>query len=428
MSVTTKKIQLLPFTDSKEERERIYNYLRDGIYNQHHILNTYMSQMGVVYYKYNKDIKNPDYKEEVKAIFRNTNIAIKDFTQAKGLAMAANCGMQVKSDFSIAIRNGLAKGERSLPFYKRDFPLLVPSRFLNFYSTTESYKDDFGEIKTRDIYAIKFVNGIHFKVVLGSRGRNDFYINSLLDSILNDPDNYHVCGSSIQFSKGGKIILNLTVKISKQAEEYEPVKGRVMGLAMGYDKCLVAAISDKDDAYSIGDYIQESIVEERIKIQEYTQRLQRSMKSAQGGRGRKRKMRSFDKKGSHEKNVVRHFNHILSKNVVEFAKKHKVETIVIEDVNEKELKDHPTLLRNWSFYQLITFISYKAKAYGISVEKSSSKDKPRMQCCFCGEALDKEDIIPKEIEWQNELYFTCPKCGKRIEYSFNKAKNMTVMG
>ena len=54
--VTTKKIQLFPVGE-KEERDRVYRYLRDGIYHQYQILNTYMSQVGCLYYKYDKDFK-----------------------------------------------------------------------------------------------------------------------------------------------------------------------------------------------------------------------------------------------------------------------------------------------------------------------------------------------------------------------------------
>ena len=426
MSITTKKIQLIPLGD-KEEKERVYQYLRDGIYNQHHILNTYMSQVGCLYYKYNKNYKDPNFKDEYNAIFRNTNAAIYGMTQAKGLGMAGSCGMRVKNDFSTALKNGLAKGERALPFYKRNFPLLIQARFLNFYTTTESYIDEEGAQKTRDIFAIKFVNGIHFKVVLGTRGKRDYFLPSLLDSIITDPVNYKVCGSTIQITKKGKIILNLTVKINKDLEKYEAVEGRVMAVAMGYDKCLVAALSDSDDVIVFGKDIKESVVEKRLKIQAYNQKLQIALKEAQGGHGRNRKLKRFNERGHYEKNVVKHYNHILSKEVVDFAKKHNVETIILEDITREDLEEHPVLLRNWSYYQLETFITYKAKGY-MDVLESKSKDAPRIACCKCGSKLDDDSIIPKEIEWCHELCFTCPDCKETIEYSYNKAKNITVMG
>ena len=427
--ITTKKMQLIPVGE-KEERDRVYQYRRDGIYNQHKILNTYMSQTGIIYYKYNKDYKDPGFKEEYKMIFRNTNTAIHDFEQAKGLGMAGNCAMRVKQDFSTALKNGLAKGERALPFYKRDFPLIVPSRFMTFYTGEDRYIDDEGVEQTVSAYFIKFVNGIHFKVILGS-GRNkkpDKYLPSLLRSIVEDPDNYHVCGSTIQFTKkGGKIILNLSVKINKEAEAYKPVPGRIMGLAMGYDKCLVAAMSDDEEMYTIADSMKENIIEKRKRIQEDNRRMQISLKEAKGGHGRGRKLAKIEQHKNYEKNVMRNFNHELSKKVVALAKEHKAEAILVEDISGAELENYPVLLRNWSYYQLQSYISYKAKQEGIDVVIGKGKrteEEIRGACCFCGCILDDENIIPKEIEWCHELSFTCPDCKKTIDYSYNKAKNM----
>lgn len=476
MSVTTKKIQLIPIGDN-EEKNRVYQYIREGIYSQYRILNTYMSQIGTLYYScnravksehfrtefnnilkdteniyeqlnymnlgdimrqletvqssYNKkkrDLSDDEIKEKMKNIFRNKNEAIFDIKQAKGLGMAGNCGQKVRQDFSTALKNGLARGERQLPYYKRNFPLLIPSRFLTFYQTTKEYEAEDGSIKEREVVAIKFVNGINFEVSIGTRGKRDFFLPALLDSIINDPDNYKVAGSTIQITNKGKIILALTVRINKEVEKYVPVEGRRMGLALGYDKCLTAAISDDDKEYYIGDNIQESIVQKRIAIQEYNRKLQIALKGAQGGHGRDRKMRNFDKKGCYEKNIVQNFNHILSKQVVDFAKKHKVEKIIIEDMDKQMLEDYPVLLRNWSFYQLITFITYKAKTYNIDVITSESKDAPRLACCKCGCKLDQENLMPKEIEWCHTLSFVCPNCKEQIDYSYNKAKNMTVMG
>ena len=427
MSLTVKKIQLVPLGE-KEERDRVYKYLRDAIYNQHHILNTYMSQVGTLYYSCNKDYKSVEFKEGKRNIFRNTNTAIHDLPQAKGLGMAGACGRRVDKDFSTALKNGLAKGERRLPFYKRDFPLLTPGRFIRFYTTEYTYTDDNGEPVTKDIYAIKFVNGINFRVVLGSKGDRDLYLTSVLDGIVNKPDKYSVRDSSISMTNKGKIILNLTVRIDKEEEKYEAKEGRIMGLALGYDKCLVAALSDSDKAYGIGDYLKNSIVDKRIEIQEFNQHLQKELRYAKGGHGRKKKLRNFNERGSYEKNYMQNCNHKLSKSVVEFAKSHKVECIVVEKIEKEDLEKHPVLLRNWSYYQLVQFITYKAEKEGIKVVEAKEVNKARKYCCGCGCELKGEDVIPKEIEWQHELSFTCPECGTRIEYSYNKAKNLTVMG
>ena len=437
-TITTKKIQLFPVGE-KEERDRVYKYLRDGIYHQYCILNTYMSQVGCLYYKYDKQFTNPNFKEEMKAIFRNTNTAIHDIEQAKGLGMAGNCGMKVKQDFSTALKNGLARGERNLPFYKRDFPLMVPSRFITIYTGEDTYLTDSGEKKTIIAYFFKFVNGIHFKMYLGA-GKNkqpDRFLPALLESIVTDPEHYKVCGSTIQITNKGKIILNLTVSISKEVTEYVPERGKIIGLALGYDKCLVAAISGDKYEYEIGYTIKHDLVDKRMNIQKHYEELQRALKDANGGHGRGKKLAKLEQHKSYEKNYVRTYNHKLSKLVVALAKENKISTIVMEDITKSDLDDYPVLLRNWSYYQLVQFITYKAEREGIVVitskdpEKKSDEDVRRTVrnvCSCCGEVFDEEETLPKVADWTEEIHFKCPHCGETIGYAFNKARNLTVMG
>ncbi len=469
MSVTTKKMQIYPIGDPEEVR-RVYNYIRDDIYNQYKLLNIYMGQMIELFYEQNMDTgselfqkkmeeiladtekamelleldqakaftrnlyngiksaETEDYKEKKNKIFRNTNKNIESIKQAKGLAMTGNCGQQVRADFNKAIKNGLARGECRAPFYKRNFPLLVPSRFINFYTTQVVVQKEDGSEEKKEIFAFKFVNGIHFKVILGSKNR-DYMLAPLLDKILTDPEHHKVCGSKIQLREDGKIMLLLSVDItSREKENYDPVEGRTMGLAMGYDKCLVAALSDSDEVFELASEDKESIINKRIDIQNRFRTLFSALKEAKGGHGRKRKLDAIKRQRAYEKNIVLKWNHELSNKVIEFAKKHKVSTIIIEPIEKRDLKNYPTLLRNWSYFQLNQFINYKATGVGISVKESENPVNVRMCCCKCGCKLEKENIFPVQFEWCNEFSFTCPNCDNKIEYSYNKAKNMTVMG
>ena len=519
MAITTKKIRLIPLGD-KEEVTRVYDYLRDGMYNQHHMLNIYMSEVASLFYscnmdtdsdlykkgyekifsetndvykkleskligpyvtsmdkhvkdtkkeindikkeikdadKYVKDmekhvkdlkkelkeadkgISSPEYKEKYNMIFRNTNKNIEFIKQAKGLGMTGTCGMRVRSDFSTALKSGLARGEKRLPFYKKDFPLLVPGRFINFYYDKEKYINDKGEEKERDIIVFKFVNHIYFKVIVGTYGKNNTFIISLLDSIINDSEHYNVRGSSIQFDKRNKnkIILNLTVDIKKKKEEqYIPEPNKVMGLSMGFNKCITAALKDTDEIYEIGNAAtKEEIINNRIYIQRRRREMQINLKNARGGHGRKRKVdNTFIRQRAYEKNCMKNFNHILSKEVIDFAKKNKVSTIIIEDIEKEDLRDYPVLLRNWSYFQLEEFIKYKAAAEGIEFKKASKKTSSIKKdenglhintgCCKCGSEIEinTQDSDMADFEWCKNITFICPECNEQIDYSYNKAK------
>ena len=425
MSITCKKLKIVPIGD-KEEVYRVYEYIRNGMYSQYRMLNTYMSQVGTLYYKYDRNIKDPEFQNEYNAIFRNTNTAIHDIEQATGLGMSGNCGMKVKQDFSTALKNGLAKGERQLPYYKRDFPLLVPGRFIRLKEVTEEYQAEDGTAKTTKAYHIKFVNGINFKIVMGSKGKRDFRLTSLLDGILNDTDHYKVCGSSIQLD-GKKIILNMTVKIDKEVIPYVPIKGKKMGIVLGYDQPLVAAFSTEDTEYYVGADVCSEILERRQAIQKFNQKLYQSQKLAKTGHGRKRYMRRVYQQGHYEKNVMRNYNHKLSAAVISLAVTNKVETIILDNLTKDKLKDAPIILRNWSYYQLIDFITYKAKAVGIEVIVDEPAEDDIERCGSCGEHIDNlSDLCNNIIVNTEDRTFICPHCGQVLDTRYNKAKNITL--
>ena len=91
--------------------------------------------------------------KEYQKNFKNSNPIFKDLELGKGIDTLSAVTQKVKKDFSISLKNGLAKGERSSINYKRNFPLMTRGRSLTFYEQD-------GEI------LIKWVNKIIFKVTV----------------------------------------------------------------------------------------------------------------------------------------------------------------------------------------------------------------------------------------------------------------------
>ena len=264
--VFTKRIKIMPLGD-KNEIDRVYEYLRDAMYKQYIVLNRYMSEVGTLFYHCNRDISSDEWKQGYREIFLASNPLISDIEQPKGLGMYGSVSMKVKQDFSTALKNGLAKGERSFPYYKRDFPLLIQGRFLSFYTTsTEDGKK---------IYAIKFVNKINFKVILGSRGSRDRFLVGTLEALCTGNDKYKVCGSQIVLDKG-KIYLHLTL-MTDGVEDYVPHEGKTMGVVLGYSTPIMCSFSDSDKEYTVGN--PDEFIQNRIDLQEQYKRLQRTIKS-----------------------------------------------------------------------------------------------------------------------------------------------------
>ncbi|MCM1308493.1 MAG: hypothetical protein NC223_07840 [Butyrivibrio sp.] len=67
MQTITRKIRLLPVGD-KEEVNRVYKYIRDGMYAQYQACNLLMGQLASEYFKCNRDIKSDSFKTAQKEI------------------------------------------------------------------------------------------------------------------------------------------------------------------------------------------------------------------------------------------------------------------------------------------------------------------------------------------------------------------------
>ena len=111
----TRKIQIVPVGD-EEEKDRVYKYLRDGIFNQNKMMNQYMSAL---YIAKIQDISKDDRKELNNLYGRISSgkkgsAYDKDIVFPKGLSTNAMC-QEVRKNFSKAYKDGLLYGKVSLP-------------------------------------------------------------------------------------------------------------------------------------------------------------------------------------------------------------------------------------------------------------------------------------------------------------------------
>ena len=131
---------------------------------------------------------------------QNTLYIFNDIEFGKGIDSKSAITQKVKKDFSAALKNGLARGERSATNYKRTTPLITRGRSLKFNYDTN------GNV------IIKWVNGITFKVVIGEF-KNSLELNSTLHKIINNE--YKLGQSSLYFNKKNELILILTLSGTK---------------------------------------------------------------------------------------------------------------------------------------------------------------------------------------------------------------------
>ena len=419
--ILTRKIQLFPVGD-KEEIDRVYKYLRDGIFNQNKAMNQYMSAL---YMATIEDISKDDRKELNQLYTRIStskkgSAYSKDIEFPKGLPTTASLGQAVRQDFSKACKDGLLYGKISLPTYRKDNPLLVhvdyvrlrstnPHKDNGIYHNYESHTEFLENIYSKDLeILIKFVNNITFKMILGNPHKSAS-LRSELQQIFEE--NYKVCGSSIQID-GKKIILNMSMDIPKQ--ELELDENTVVGVDLGVAIPAVCGLNNNS-------YIRQSIGSKddflriRTQLQAQRRRLQKSLKSTSGGHGRGKKMKAMNRLTDRERNFVKSYNHFVSKNVVDFAVKNRAKYINMEDLSGFDSSEF--ILRNWSFYELQQFITYKASKYGIEVRKINPYHTSQT-CSCCGHW--------EEGQRTDQSHFKCKACGEELNADFNASRNIAM--
>lgn len=307
---------------------------------------------------------------------------------------------RAKKDFATALKNGMAKGERSLTNYKRDFPLMTRGeRWLKF-----EYDED-----SDDIY-INWLHGIRFKVVLGyKKNENSIELRHTLHKVINKE--YKICDSSMQFDRNNNLILNLTLDIPLNIKN-EHIEGRILGVDLGIKYPAYVCLSD--DTYkrkSIG--CAEDFIKFREQIRARRYRLQKQLSMVKGGKGRNKKLQALDRIKDKERNFVKTYNHMISKNVVEFAKNHKCESINLEKLTKDGFPN--MILSKWSYYELQNMIEYKAERERISV-KYVDPAYTSQTCSKCG-YIDKENRTSQEK-------FKCIECGFELNADHNAAINI----
>lgn len=418
--ILTRKIQLIPVGD-KEETNRVYKYLRDGIYNQNKAMNQYISALYVgAIQDFSKDAR-----AELNKLYGRVSASkkgsayTKDIIFPKGLPIGM-MAMNVNQDFSKSCKDGLLYGKVSLPTYKKDNPLIVhvdyvrlrktnPHRDNGIYYDYESYADFLKHLHKSDLEVfIKFANNITFKMIFGNPHKS----HGLREEIRQIFEEYYkVRGSSIQIN-GKKIILNLSMEVPK--EDIKLDENVVVGVDLGIAIPAVCVLNNNE-------YIRKSIGSKddflriRTQIQSQRRRLQKSLTATNGGHGRNKKLQALNRLSNRERNFVKTYNHYVSKQVVDFAVKNKAKYINVEDLSGFDSSKF--ILRNWSYYELQQFITYKASKYGIEVRKINPYHTSQV-CSKCGHWEEGQRI--------DQAHFICKECGSEMNADFNAARNIAM--
>lgn len=406
--ILTRKIKILPI-GNREYINSVYKELREKMKVQSKAMNEYISALYLA--ELNKITK--DERKELNNLYGRDSFSklgsaySTELDFFKGLNHANRLAHNTRNKFSKQCKDGLMYGKVSLATFKDDSPIFIPKSKLRFSHNYENHQDFLDNLKNKELDIIlKLTKEIAFKVILGQPHKSQ-EIRSVFKNIFEET--YKVCDSSIQID-GTKIILNLTLEIP--TKEIKLDEDTVVGVDLGLAIPAVCGLNNNN-------YIRQSIgcandfLRVRTKIQAQKRSLQQSLKYSSGGHGRKKKLAPLDKFQKYERNFVKTYNHMISKNVVDFAIKNSAKYINLEDLSGFD--SNKFILRNWSYYELQQQITYKASKYGIEVRYINPYHTSQ-NCSQCGHWEEGQRI--------DQSHFECKCCGHKENADFNASKNI----
>ncbi|RLC82445.1 MAG: transposase [Chloroflexi bacterium] len=267
-------------------------------------------------------------------------------------------------------------------------------------NVTFSYGRDF--TINRDMLSITTLRGRKKYQIVNYRYAEQFFDGS-----------WKYLASKLVKHKDGHYYFHLSCE--KEIEELDITKvSNFMGVDVGMNYLAVATTTDKKNRFFRGGDIKNV----RNIYEKQRERLQKK-----GTRSAKRVLKRLS---GREKRLIRDINHVVSKEVVEFAKENGVEVIGMEDLTgirerTKVRKNQRYRHNSWAFRQLQTFIEYKAKEARIKVvyvtPKYTSQTCPRckhisrnnrkgreFRCEVCGYELNADLVGARNIEERTRAF------------------------
>lgn len=407
----TRKIQLNIIGD-KKQRDTNLSLLRDISFTNFKAINLVLSTLyskenlveNIVKGKLTPTEYNKVSKEELNKLYKDANKTASNVISSKSIYTDVVTRFSNLSTAPVPsiIKVGeslyktsfldLKKGTRSLPTVKEGYPIPTIKKYL----------------KINKEYEFTWYKKIVFKLFFGRDRSNN---KTIVDRVLKGE--YNLCDSSIQL-KDNKIFLLLVVQVPKKDVYLN--KEKTVGVDLGISYSAVAALNSGLNRLIVPN----SILKPRLKLQKQRRDLQKALKYVKGGKGRKKKLARLEKIKESERNFVKTLNHKISYDIIKFALDNNAHKIILEDLKRFSENDKNNfVLRNWSYFELQSFIQYKAEKWGIIVENVSPSYTSQV-CNSCG--CKGKRVTQAEFVCKNKK---CELYDKKINADFNAAKNIS---
>jgi len=346
-------------------------------------------------------------------IYGDINEQLKNAYAVNVYSMTRECAVKEACDKFKNDMPEIMKGNISIARYKRDGSFPVRSKQITNLEKVNSkkYNCKIALLSREGAKAREMKNG-QVPIVLKTGNGN----NVILDRVMNGE--YKMSDSRIVKTKT-KYYLLLAYTFTPEKKMLD--ENKIMGIDVGVNVPATLAVSH-DNYYRcfVGDGKEIRDFENQVVARK--KRIQESRKWAgkgSVGHGVKTRTKAIDKISGKIANFKQTKNHNWSKFIVDEAVKMGCGVIQMENLSG--ISEENTFLKNWTFYQLQEYITYKAEEVGIKVVKIEPKyTSARCSCCGHVHLGDKEKWRPTQEQ------FHCQNCNKKLNADVNASRNIAI--
>jgi len=418
----TRKIKLIPVADSSQRKTEIYKYIKEVASDlaeagnkaiRIHIINKY--EIDEIQEEEKKEKRLGLVLKSLKEIYKEKSIQNLGYQAIS--SGYKNIASNIKTAFNAIIFktinknfNDIKNGKISIPsFRKTNMTIPSTTQISHIYKKDKEYLIKFPLSE----YSKKIHKEIEFSLFFGKDSSNN---RGIIDKILNGE--YTMCDSSFKV-EDNDIYLLLTYKFIPK--EISLDKEKVMGLDLGINRTVAHFITKQNHQpkqIQTDFHIQHEIV----KREKHRRSIQQSLKHSKGGHGRKRKTEALSNYQHNSADWTQSQNHKISKDIINLAISCGVGTIKMEDLTGITKKAKSFFMKSWPYYQLQSYIEYKAKENGIQIlwvdPKNTSNTCPT---CANSNPDNRNDIDKTKFKCINP---ECEDWGKEKDADLVAAQNI----
>lgn len=325
------------------------------------------------------------------------------------------------------MKTDILRGTVSIPCYKNNMPIELHKKNIKLDFVT----DDNGGVKEW-IFELSLFSraakqennlasgSLKFKAIVPAKSAKS--VRTILERCYDEV--YSISGSKLKYDNG-KWFLLLCYSFDKSDVVPDAANSKnIMGVHIAKHNAVYCMYSNskKTDTIDGGEVLAFTAQIEQRKRSIGMASSKHSVLCGDGrvGHGYHAKMKPLDNIGNKISNFRNTTNHRYSRQIVNWAVKNKCGVIQVEDLTglAADEQEQYTLLKNWSYYDLMSKIEYKAKECGIKVIKVGYKGL-RKWCADC----QSPSLERRKNDVDGEFY-VCTKCRQAFDINYDTDDNV----